>query len=144
PLHTMNRWKAWFSKSPVQMKDGTPVPDEARVLARRIMRQIMSRHRTPSFPRTGMRPDVRGVKIQNARQARSFPLWLRLMTTTRGQRIEVPLLPNRYALQRQGAFRNTIQLTEREDGTLVFGLAKDVSGIYQRQREAYQPATERV
>src|SRR5690606_35280206 len=65
-------------------------------------------------------------------------------TTTRGQRIEVPLLPNRYALQRQGAFRNTIQLTERGDGTLVFGLAKNVSVTYQRQREAYQPATERI
>src|SRR5690606_33329921 len=77
-LHTVNRWKAWFSRDPVQMKDGTVVPDEVRALARRIMRQIMSRHRRPSFKRIGMRIDVRGVKIQNARQARSFPLWLRL------------------------------------------------------------------
>lgn len=143
-LHTVNRWKAWFSRGPVQMKDGTPVSEEARVLARRIMRQIMSRHRRPSFKRIGMRIDVRGVKIQQARTSRAFSLWLRLMTTTRGQRIEVPLLPNRYALQRQGVFRNTIQVTEREDGTLVFGLAKDVSGTYQRQREAYQPATEQI
>src|SRR5690606_30287077 len=36
-LHTVNRWRAWFSRNPVQMKGGTPVPDEARVLARRIM-----------------------------------------------------------------------------------------------------------
>src|SRR5690606_4728140 len=64
--------------------------------------------------------------------------------TTLFRSIEVPLLPNRYALQRQSAFRNTIQLTEREDGTLVFGLAKDVSGTYQRQSEAYQPATEQI
>src|SRR5690606_40602833 len=85
-----------------------------------------------------------GVKIQQARTSRAFSLWLRLMTTTRGQRIEVPLLPNRYARQRQGAFRNTIQVTERGDGTLVFGLATDVSDSYQRQRGAYQPATERV
>src|SRR5690606_38487916 len=132
------------SRNPVQLKNGTPVSDEARVLARRIMRHVMARHRRPTFRRIGMRIDVRGVKIQNARQARGFPLWLRLMTTTRGRRIEVPFLPNRYALQRQGAFRNTIQVAEREDGTLVFGLAKDVSGIYQRQREAYQPATERI
>src|SRR5690606_32891793 len=127
-----------------QMKDGTVVPDEVRALARRIMRHVMARHRRPTFRRIGMRIDVRGVKIQNARQARGFPLWLRLMTTTRGRRIEVPFLPNRYARQRQGAFRNTIQVAEREDGTLVFGLAKDVSGIYQRQREAYQPATEQI
>src|SRR5690606_23334317 len=119
-----------FSRGPVQMKDGTPVSEEARALARRIMRHVMARHRRPSFRWIGMRIDVRGVKIQNARQARGFPLWLRLMTTQRGQRIEVPLLPNRYALQRRGAFRNTIQLTEREDGTLVFGLATDVSDIY--------------
>src|SRR5690606_8069192 len=143
-LHTVNRWRAWFSRNPVQMKDGTPVSEEARVLARRIMRHVMARHRRSTFGRISMRIDVRGVKIQNARQARSFLLWLRLMTTTRGQRIEVPLLPNRYALQGQGAFRNTIQVTEREDGTLVFGLAKDVSNSYQQQREAYQPATERV
>src|SRR5690606_8914971 len=71
-------------------------------------------------------------------------LWLRLMTTQRGQRIEVPLLPNSCALRRQGAFRNTIQVIEREDGTLVFGLATDVSGTYQRQREAYQPATGQI
>src|SRR5690606_8257229 len=114
-LHTVNRWKAWFSRNPVQMKDGTPVSEEARLLARRIMRHIMVQHRRPTFGRIGMRIDVRGVKIQNARQTRSFPLWLRLMTTQRGQRIEVPLLPNRYALQRQGALRNTIQVTERED-----------------------------
>src|SRR5690606_2202487 len=95
-LHTVNRWKAWFSRGPVQMRAGTPVPDGARVLARRIMRHVMARHRRPTFGRISMRIDVRGVKIQNARQARSFPLWLRLMTTTRGQRIEVPLLPNRY------------------------------------------------
>src|SRR5690606_38346012 len=107
-------------------------------------RQIMSRHRRPSFKRIGMRIDVRGVRIQNARQARSFPLWLRLMTTQRGRRIEVPLLPNRYALQRQGAFRSTIRVTERDDGTLVFGLAKDVSGTYRWQREAYPPATEQI
>src|SRR5690606_1067845 len=119
-LHTVNRWRAWFSRNPVQMKDGTVVPDEVRALARRIMRHVMARHRRPTFRRIGMRIDVRGVKIQNARQARGFPLWLRLMTTTRGRRIEVPFLPNRYALQRQGAFRNTIQVAEREDGTLVF------------------------
>src|SRR5690606_6331981 len=75
-LHTVNRWKAWFSRGPVQMKDGTPVPDEARVLARRIMRQIMARHRRPSFKRIGMRIDVRGVKIQQARTSRAFSLWL--------------------------------------------------------------------
>src|SRR5690606_17390729 len=143
-LHTVNRWRAWFSRNPVQMKDGTVVPDEVRALARRIMRQIMGRHRRPTFGRIGMRIDVRGVKIQQARTSRAFSLWLRLMTTTRGQRIEVPLLPNRYALQRRGAFRNTIQVTEREDGTLVFGLAQDVSNSYQRQRKAYQPVTERI
>src|SRR5690606_29772841 len=98
----------------------------------------------PTFGRIGMRIDVRGVKIQQARTSRAFSLWLRLMTTQRGQRIEVPLLPNSYALRRQGAFRNTIQVTEREDGTLVFGLAQDVSNSYQRQREAYQPATEQL
>src|SRR5690606_855308 len=134
-LHTANRWRAWFSRNPVQMKDGTPVPDEARVLARRIMRHVMARHRRPTFGRIGMRIAVRGVKIQQARTSRACSLWLRLMTTTRGQRIEVPLLPNRYALQRRGAFRNTIQVTEREDGILVFGLATDVSDIYQRQRK---------
>src|SRR5690606_17094277 len=68
-LHTVNRWKAWFSRNPVQLKDGTPVSEEARVLARRIMRHIMARHRRPAVKRIGMRSDVRGVKVQAARQA---------------------------------------------------------------------------
>src|SRR5690606_26566432 len=126
------------------LKDGTPVSDEARVLARRIMRHVMARHRKPTVGRIGMRIDVRGVKIQQARTSRAFSLWLRHMTTQRRQRIEVPFRPNRHALQGQGAVRSTIQVTVREDGALVFVLATAVSDIYQRRREAYHPATERI
>src|SRR5690606_13225732 len=142
-LHTVNRWKAWFSRNPVQMKDGTPAPDEAMLLARRIMRHIMSRHRRPSFKRIGMRIDVRGVKIQQARTSRAVSLRTRLIATGRGQQVDVTLSPNRYATRRQGAYRHAVQVAEREEGTLVVGLAWDVSNCYQRQREAYLPATER-
>src|SRR5690606_25534009 len=48
-LHTVNRWKAGFSREPVHLNDGTPVSKKARVLARRIMRHIMARHRRPTF-----------------------------------------------------------------------------------------------
>src|SRR5690606_37644090 len=75
-LHTVNRWRAWFSRTPVQMKDGTVVPNEVRALARRIMRHVMARHRKPTVGRIGMRIDVRGVKIQQARTSRAFSLWL--------------------------------------------------------------------
>src|SRR5690606_27934148 len=48
-LHTVNRWKAWFSREPLTMKDGTLVPAEVRVLARRLMRRVMARHRRPDL-----------------------------------------------------------------------------------------------
>lgn len=106
-LHFINRWQAWFSREPLAMKDGSAVPPETRVLARRMMKRIMARHRRPRFHRASMIVDARGADVREATNATAFPLWLRFHTTTPRERIEIPLLLHRYAKERPGTRRRT-------------------------------------
>lgn len=143
-LHTVNRWKAWFSREPLTMKDGTLVPAEVRVLARRLMRRVMARHRRPDLRRINMVIDARGAEVLKAERATAFPLWLRLMTTTPRGRILIPLRQHAYARNRQGTRRRMVQVSERPDGALVFGLVTDVGEVFRAQRDAYEPAVDQV
>lgn len=50
-LHFVNRWKAWFGREVLTMKDGTEIPSETRCLARRIMHRVLSRPQRPDLSR---------------------------------------------------------------------------------------------
>lgn len=107
-MHFINRWKAWYGRTPITMKDGTVIPAETRVLARRIMQRIMSRHRRPNLSRINMVIDQRAATLRKADSAGEFPLWLRLSTMERGRKIEIPLRTYGYFDSREGIRKKTV------------------------------------
>ncbi len=137
-LHFVNRWKAWFSRESLTMKDGTEIPDEVRRLARHIMRRVLSKHRQPNLSRLNMVIDQRAAKLREAEDATEFDLWLRLSTMERGQPVEIPLRTHDYFRNRPGTRKTTVQVNER-DGRLSFGVATDITDTCAKQKQAYQP-----
>jgi len=142
-LHFVNRWKAWFSREPLTMKDGTEIAAETRALARRIMRAVLARHRRPDFSRINMVIDRRAATVREAEDATTFDLWLRLSTMKRGQRIEIPLRAHGCFQNRSGNRKKTVQVNERE-GRLFFGIVTDMADVYAEQKEAYRPRCEEI
>ncbi len=142
-LHFVNRWRAWFGREGLVMKDGAEIPGETRALARRIMRAVLSRHRKPDFSRINMVMDQRAASVREAEDTTTFDLWLRLSTMERGQRIEVPLRSHAYLSDRKGVCKKTVQVNERE-GRLFFGIVTDIAGVCAEQKEAYQPRCEEI
>src|SRR5690606_665468 len=141
-LHFVNRWKAWFSREPLTMKDGNEIPVETRALARRIMRRVLSRHRKPDLSRINMVIDQRCASVAESDGA-AFPLWLRFSTMERGRKIEIPLRSNPYFEKRQGDRKKTVQVNER-DGRLYFGVVTDIGAACAKRIESYQPRCEEI
>ncbi len=142
-LHFVNRWKAWFGREPLTMKDESEIPSATRALARRIMRRVLSKHRRPDFSRINMVIDQRAAKLREAEGATAFDLWVRLSTMDRGQPIEIPLRAHDFFRDRPGTRKRTVQVNER-DGRLFFGVVTDMAEACTRQREAYQPRCEEI
>src|SRR5690606_38031227 len=141
-LHFVNRWKAWYGREPLVMKDGSEIPTETRALARRIMQEVLSRHRKPDFSRINMVIDRQRETLAES-DGTAFPLWLRLSTMERGRKIEIPLRSNPYFEKRQGDRKKTVQVNER-DGRLYFGVVTDIGAACAKRREAYRPRCEEI
>ena len=142
-LHFVNRWKVWFGREPLIMKDGTGIPQSTRRLARQIMRRVLSRHRKPDFSRIGMVLDQRAARLREAERSTEFNLWIRLSTLDRGRPIEIPLKAHDYFRERRGTRKKSIQVNER-DGRLYFGVVTDISAVCEAQKQAYRPRTEEI
>ncbi len=142
-LHFVNRWRAWFGREPLTMKDGAEIPDETRALARQIMRRVLSMHRKPDLSHINMVIDRRAAKLREAEDATAFDLWVRLSTMTPSQPIEIPLRAHRYFQGRPGMRKQTVQVNER-DGRLFFGVVTDMADACAEQRQAYRPRCEEL
>src|SRR5690606_38628321 len=123
-LNFINTWGAHFSREPLTMKDGTAIPPEVRSLARRIMRQVLKRHRQPRLDWLSMMLDQRAVEVREAKEAHHFGYWARVSTMTKGQKVEVPLVTYPYFLSREGTRKQVLQVSEK-DGRLYFGVITD-------------------
>ena len=145
-LHVVNRCEAWFDRRNLVMRGtGEVIPDEVRALARSIMRHVMARHRRPDLSRIPMQIDQRAATLAPAAKASAFPLWLRLSTMVKGQRIEVPLTTYPHFERRQGVRALTIQVGRcRDSGTLRFGVVTDITAACAASRAAYQPLRPQV
>ena len=142
-LHFVNRWKAWFAREPLVMKNGAELPADTRALARRIMRRILSKHRKPDFSRINMVIDQRAAKLREAEYTTEFDLWVRLSTMKRGQPIEVPLRAHNYFRGRPGTRKKTVQVNACA-GRLFFGVVTDMTAACENQKQAYQPRCEEI
>jgi len=143
-LHVVNKRRAWFVRDDVLMPDGeTTVPAHVRKLARCIMREVLSRHRRPSFRRCNMVVDQRQAVVSDAVTATSFDKWLRLGTLDR-DKIYVPLTSYPYHDQRDGARCRTLQINTGRDGRLTAGVVTDVTEAFRASRTAYQPMRDAV
>ncbi|WP_284352627.1 transposase [Roseisolibacter agri] len=143
-LHTVNRRQAWFSRGPVPMKDGTPVPAEVQRLARTIMRHVLAQHRRPTVSRINAVLDARAATLAPAASATHHPLWVTVSTMVPQQRVAIPLVPHAHFADRAGTRKATVQLNEDRDGRLTVGVITDVTAVFAESRAAYQPRREEV
>lgn len=135
-LNYINRWQAWFGREPLSMKDGTPISDNVRVLARQIMRHVLSRHRKPSMSRINMTIDSREAEVRTPKKSSKAYLWIRLSTMHKGERIEIPLRRHNNFDARQGKQVNSIQIVDK-GGRLYFGLGTDITEACDSQKSGY-------
>ena len=163
-LHYINTWKAWFKAEPLAMKDGSLVSDEARRVARWLMRDILGHNRWPDVSRINMVMDGRGAKVaeaiephayRNSRERAAqpkpdrelptrFPLWVHLTTMESGKKIWIPIESYDYHEERAGRRTNSVQVNLTRDGEIVIGLVTDVAKPFKESRERYVPRTEEL
>jgi putative transposase len=160
-LLTINKLDAWFRREPLIMKKtGEEIPDDARRLARSIMRAILARHRRPRFHRLNPWIDQRQAKIGSAETAAHAPIWvgIRGMQREIGKNgkpkrtqatIQVPLKSYAWFENRGGEIAKTVQLIERgadrgRPGELVIGLVSDMEKPFGESQMAYQPLREEL
>jgi len=137
-LYKVNRDKAWFSREP--LKD---VPDDVRLLARRLMRHAMSKHRRPDLSKLSPRLDNRVASVATSRKAKHASLWARLTLPRRG-RIEIPLHPSALLQKRGGNLCPIVQLCDERDGSIGVRLVSDIGETCAATVAAYQPLVESV
>jgi putative transposase len=136
-LNTLNVAEAIFSPRAVKMKDGRTISPEVRALAREIMRRVLARHRRPDLSRINMVLDQRVVRVSEAdNRAEGFSVWVTLKVLD-GSEIAIPLVSHAYFQDRKGLRKRSIQINEREDGTLVFGLITDIAATAQSEKARY-------
>jgi putative transposase len=140
-LRLLGTTKAIHAKTEttLRQKSGKAVviSPEVRRHAEEIMRRVMARHSRPDLSRINMVVDSRGVRIFDWDGRTGFALWAYVKTLTPGVEIQVPLLVTDYFDARGGTRKKTVQINEREDGTLAFGIITDVAGAQTRNRQAY-------
>lgn len=139
-LFTINRAAAWFDlKRPVTV-EGEVVPRHVRLLARKIMSHVLSKHRKPSMRHIGMVVDKRIAELTEARGSTKYDMWLKLDVKASGptRRIQIPLQSHDYFRSRQGIRKKTFQInTDRHSGAIMVGVITDVGEVYAAKREAY-------
>jgi putative transposase len=137
-LFVVNRMKAWFDlQRPLQVSD-QPISMQTRRLARKIMSQIMSRHRFPRFNRIGMVVDQRIADLAASTSSTNFGMWLKLRVGRAGT-IHVPVNGHDYFNARKGARKRSFQIIEdRETGKISIGVITDVGTMFEQSREAYK------
>ncbi|HEX7324305.1 MAG TPA: transposase [Rhodanobacteraceae bacterium] len=140
-LHVVNRMHAWYGREPLAMRDGTPIPNAVRRLARRIFAHACVRHRRPNLRRIGMLIDQRAIALSASKKARAFRMWARLSTLTPGAPIWIPLVSYPRFENRQGTRKLSLQVNDTERG-LLFGAMTDVGETLAASRAAYTPRAE--
>src|SRR5215831_3652410 len=138
-LYLINRRQAWFSRAPLK-----GVNDDMRVLARRIMRHVMRRHRRPNLSRISPRLDDRiTLSIEPSKKAKHSGLWATLRLPSRG-RIEIPLHPSQYFKDRGGDLCPVVQLCTEENGIVTVRLISDITKQYGKNRSDYAPEIDNI
>lgn len=144
-LNTVNAWNAWFRDDPVRMTDGRVVDRATHLLARRVMREIFSRHTKPSVDKIGMVLDRRAATFEKT--DKTFDYWVTVATLTRTKKgfetVDVPLTALSHHKTRPGRLTNAVQITDR-DGQLGFALITDMTAVMKESRATYQPLTEEL
>lgn len=139
-LFAINRMKAWFDlELPLYIK-GELIAISVRRLAQNIMRQILRRHRRPSFSRIGMLVDQRIASLSSATKATSFDFWLKLqMGRGRGGTLAIPVNGYDRFKQRRGERKKSFQIIEdRETGAITVGVITDVGEAFAASTKSYR------
>ncbi|MGB9874045.1 MAG: RNA-guided endonuclease InsQ/TnpB family protein, partial [Hydrogenobacter sp.] len=96
-----------------------------RLLARKIFKHLLSKHKKPSFRNNTLILDSKCALIEEPRKARAYDLWVRISTLEKGKPVYVPVRLNDYFHEREGTLTPVVQISE-EDGELKLRLVKEV------------------
>ncbi|MGC8929923.1 MAG: hypothetical protein ACP5OZ_05375, partial [Candidatus Woesearchaeota archaeon] len=105
------------------------ITEYERLLARKIFKHLLKRHRKPSFKENTLILDSKCALIEKPTKTKAYDLWIRISTLEKGKPVWIPVNLHDYFHQRVGKSTQIVQLKE-EKGELKVRFVKE---IYQRE-----------
>ena len=141
-LFYINKYEKWFKKEVIMRKN--PIEKEIVKLARKIFKEVLSRHRKPSFKNINLALDNKVAEISkktetNKHSAKHFDYWIKLSTLEKGNPVYLPLLTNKYFESKKGQRKKFCQININKDSNITVCLIKDVE-----PQKDYIPKTPKI
>jgi putative transposase len=139
-LFYINKYKKWFIKE-VKMR-GNLIEKDIIKLSRKIIKEVIKRHRLPELKHCNLALDNKVAKISiKADGANSFDYWIKLSTLDYGNPIYIPIKTNEYFESKKGILKKFCQINiDRDSGSIDICLIKDIPS----KKEDYIPATPQI
>ena len=128
-LLVINAWNLWQRTAPfTSLKHKLQIDAADLLLARKLFKDVLHRHRRPSFKKINMALDnkVAVITAKVPDKAKAFDYWIRLSTLDKGVPSYLPLSTNGYFESTPGRRRNFCQVNLSEDRKLSVTFIKDV------------------
>jgi len=139
-LFYINKYSKWFCKE-VKMKNEL-IEKEIVKLSRKIIKEVIKRHRLPELKHCNLALDDKVAKISvKGEGANSFDYWIKLSTLDYGHPIDIPIKTNEYFESKEGILKKFCQINiDRESGSIEICLIKDIPS----KKESYIPLTPKI
>jgi len=139
-LFYINKYNKWFSKE-VKMQ-GEFIEKEIIKLSRKIIKEVIKRHRLPGFKNCNLALDAKVAKITTKGDgARAFDYWIKLSTLDTGTPIHIPVNGNEYFKSKGGTLKKFCQINiDKDTGAIQICLIKDIPS----EKADYIPLTPEI
>lgn len=121
----INKYGLWFNF--MVWMNLELVPKELIFLARKIFRQVLRKHKHPSFKNQNLNLDFKVCKFEKSTKGK-FDYWVTLSTLTKGKPVRIPIQTNRYFENQIGPLNNFLQLN-RKGNKIEFRFSKDLEPL---------------
>jgi len=140
-LLVINAWSLWQRTAPfTSLQHKLQIDAADLLLARKLFKDVLHRHRRPSFRKINMALDNKVAVITSKvpDKAKAFDYWIRLSPLDKGVPSSLPLSTNGYFESTPGRRRNFCQVNRSEDSKIAVTFIKDVL------KKAYVPEIPKI
>ena len=122
-LFRINKSKKWF------LKEDEKFSAEELFLARKIFKEILSKHRKPRYDSINMmlNKNVAEIFPCDKKDSPEFDYWIKFSTLTKGEPILLPLKTNKFFDSKKGTLKNSVQVNKTKEDKLQIVLMKQIS-----------------